>query len=50
MTQNELVAELRSMLEDMPSEKLDEILSFLRAENAQTEGTTMPCPVHQGAK
>lgn len=44
MPQTELVAELKTILEKMPSEKLDELLLLLRAENARIGDTTSPCP------
>lgn len=46
MSENELVAELRELLENLPTEKLDELLSLLRAESARSGGKTSPCPAH----
>lgn len=47
MSQNELVSELRSILENLPPNKLDEILSIVKAESAQSGGTKSPGSEHQ---
>lgn len=47
MSQNELVSELRSILENLPPNKLDEILSIIKAESAQIGGMKSPGPENQ---